>query len=394
MTNNFEYVRDSLINDIETLKSKDGFLYAGFPRFMELFGRDSLISSMELSYLYPQILKNTLIALSKKQGTQYNNNTGEEPGKILHEIAEKNSFKNNANKEEWVKSGIPMYYSIDSTLLFIIACEFYLTEYNDIEFLNLIKVSLENAIKWLLNKSEKNEFLTYNITETQGKLASQGWMDGAWEVYNGLSGDIALIEIQGYMYEALEKYNKLFPENLFYNQIEDKLHFLKKNLDKYFWMGEENYYSPAISINDGKKERIQLITSNAGHLLFTGLLERVKKESIVKRIFEDDMMTPYGIRTLSSHSSKFNPCQYQSGSIWPNDNWMILKGLKSSGFTKEADLLRSHLIDAMITLKNPYEYYSVDIDDNIINPDNLINKPCSPQAWTVGAFLSILDDKF
>ena len=71
MTDNFEYVRDSLINDIETLKSKDGFLYAGFPRFMELFGRDSLISSMELSYLYPQILKNTLIALSKKQGIQY-----------------------------------------------------------------------------------------------------------------------------------------------------------------------------------------------------------------------------------------------------------------------------------------------------------------------------------
>ena len=110
MADNFEYVRDSLINDVKTLKSKDGFLYAGFPRFMELFGRDSLISSMELSYLYPKILKNTLITLSKKQGTQYNNNTGEEPGKILHEIADKNSFKNNANKEEWVKSGIPMYY--------------------------------------------------------------------------------------------------------------------------------------------------------------------------------------------------------------------------------------------------------------------------------------------
>ena len=75
MADNFEYVRDSLINDVKTLKSKDGFLYAGFPRFMELFGRDSLISSMELSYLYPQILKNTLIALSKKQGTQYNNNS-------------------------------------------------------------------------------------------------------------------------------------------------------------------------------------------------------------------------------------------------------------------------------------------------------------------------------
>ena len=66
-------------------------------------------------------------------------------------------------------------------------------------------------------------------------------------------------------------------------------------------------------------------------------------------------MTPYGISTLSPYSSKFNPYQHQSGSIWPNDNWMILKGLKSSGFTKEADLLRSHLIDAMITLKNPYD---------------------------------------
>jgi glycogen debranching enzyme len=394
MADDFKYIRESLLNGMNTLISKKGFMYAGFPRFMELFGRDSLISSMELSYLYPEMLKSTLIILSNKQGTSYNNDTGEEPGKILHELAEKVSFENNIDKEKWVKPGIAMYYSIDSTPLFAIACEFYLNKYNDNRFLNLIKIPLENAIKWLIKKSEKNGFLTYNKIETQGKLASQGWMDGAWETYNELPGDIALIEIQGYMFEALKKYNKIFPENPFYDRIKNILCFLKKNVDKYFWMINENYYSPAVSINNGEIEHIRSVTSNAGHLLFTGLLGKDKKESIVKRIFKNDMMTPYGIRTLSSHSNKFNPYHYQSGSIWPNDNWIILRGLKISGFNNEANTLRSYLLDAIMTLKNPYEYYSVDIYNSIIDISSLVNKPCSTQAWTVGAFISILDNNY
>ena len=176
MSENLQAIHKHLMEYANMLISEDGYIYAGYPRFMDLFGRDSIIYAVELFNINSGILKKTLITLSEKQGKQYNRETREEPGKILHEIANFETFRYYPLKEKWVKPGIPLYHSIDSTPLFLLACKFYIKNIDDADFLNHIKVYMERAVSWMLERSGKTGFLTYNTAETWNKLASQGWM--------------------------------------------------------------------------------------------------------------------------------------------------------------------------------------------------------------------------
>ena len=393
MKENFKVIRKRLVKYVNMLMSENGYMYAGYPRFMELFGRDSIISAVELFHLYPEILKKTLISLAGQQGKVYNAETGEEPGKIPHELANPETFRYYPEKEKWVKPNVPLYYSVDSTPLFVFACELYIKNTNDSDFLNYIRAYMDRAVSMMIKKSQKTGFLTYNASEIENRLATQGWMDGSWGIYGKLSGDIALIEVQGYFYQSLKIYNELFPGNPVAKVIADRLNFMENYIDPYFWMEDQEYYSPAVFFSGKDRERIDTVSSSAGHLLLTEIVSRNRKKSMVKRIFQDDMATPWGIRTISSESKCFDPYKYQSGSIWPHDNWIILHGLRHSGFNEEAELLESYILNAISSVKYPYEYYSVDLNNNIINMEMLEVPPCMPQAWSTGAFIGVLDNK-
>lgn len=393
MEKELEEIRSSLLNELNKIQSVDGYPYAGYPRFMELFGRDSLISSLQLSYLYPDFLKHSLEVLSKYQGNSYNIATGEEPGKILHELSNSNTYISNPDKESWVVLNKPIFFSVDSTPLFIISAILFMKKHSEMYLSSIIK-SIEKAVIWLLNKSESTGFLTYNTTEIHNKLASMGWMDGSWDLYSKLSGDIALIEVQAYTYEALRLFNEIFPFSKLHKIIDDKLSYLRNNINKFFWIDSIKYYSPAISISNGTINALKNITSGPGHLLITDIIDSHKKKMVVETLFGKNMMTSYGIRTVATNDNIFNPFKYQTGSIWPNDNWIIMEGLKRSGFSIEAEKLRVNLLNAVISLKEPLEYYSVDINNNIIPYKDLYISPCEIQAWTIGMFLNVIDNKF
>ncbi|WP_276929956.1 amylo-alpha-1,6-glucosidase [Ferroplasma acidiphilum] len=393
MEKELEEIRSSLLNELNKIQSVDGYPYAGYPRFMELFGRDSLISSLQLSYLYPDFLKHSLEVLSKYQGNSYNIATGEEPGKILHELSNSNTYISNPDKESWVVLNKPIFFSVDSTPLFIISAILFMKKHSEMYLSSIIK-SIEKAVIWLLNKSESTGFLTYNTMEIHNKLASMGWMDGSWDLYSKLSGDIALIEVQAYTYEALRLFNEIFPFSKLHKIIDDKLSYLRNNINKFFWIDSIKYYSPAISISNGTINALKNITSGPGHLLITDIIDSHKKKMVVETLFGKNMMTSYGIRTVATNDNIFNPFKYQTGSIWPNDNWIIMEGLKRSGFSIEAEKLRVNLLNAVISLKEPLEYYSVDINNNIIPYKDLYISPCEIQAWTIGMFLNVIDNKF
>ncbi len=393
MEKELEEIRSSLLNELNKIQSVDGYPYAGYPRFMELFGRDSLISSLQLSYLYPDFLKHSLEVLSKYQGNSYNIATGEEPGKILHELSNSNTYISNPDKESWVVLNKPIFFSVDSTPLFIISAILFMKKHFEMYLSSIIK-SIEKAVIWLLNKSESTGFLTYNTMEIHNKLASMGWMDGSWDLYSKLSGDIALIEVQAYTYEALRLFNEIFPFSKLHKIIDDKLSYLRNNINKFFWIDSIKYYSPAISISNGTINALKNITSGPGHLLITDIIDSHKKKMVVETLFGKNMMTSYGIRTVATNDNIFNPFKYQTGSIWPNDNWIIMEGLKRSGFSIEAEKLRVNLLNAVISLKEPLEYYSVDINNNIIPYKDLYISPCEIQAWTIGMFLNVIDNKF
>ena len=143
-------------------------------------------------------------------------------------------------------------------------------------------------------------FIEYQRENLYG-LFHQSWKDGL-KIY--IQPPIAMVEIQGYYYLTYKEFG-----------LEEKAENLKKKFNEQFWTEDQNYFALAL---DGKKEQVKVITSNPGHLLFTGILDDDKIEKVVRRLFKDDMWTPYGIRTHSSRDPRFDPESYHQGSIWPH----------------------------------------------------------------------------
>ncbi|MCX6760860.1 MAG: hypothetical protein NTZ84_02045 [Candidatus Nealsonbacteria bacterium] len=148
-------------------------------------------------------------------------------------------------------------------------------------------------------------------------------------------------------------------------------------------MEGKKYFTLAL---DGKNKQKETITSNPGHLLFTGILEKDKADLVVKRLFEPDMWTPYGIRTQSTEELDFD---YQSkvlGSIWPHDNWIIAQGLKKLGYNNEYQKIKEAILKAHKEFGYIPELYAVTPEYKLEE----IERACNPQAWASGAVLEFL----
>lgn len=375
---NLKKIKKQLFEEIEKLENKRGFLNAGFPKFDYLFGRDSLISSWQLLKIKPEIEKNTLKILSKLQGKKVNKITGEEPGKILHEYPFEVKSKGNLP--------LPNYFSIDSTLLFIILFSFYFKKTKDIKFLNSHWGNILKAIYWIENYGDvDNDLYIEYQRQHKNALLNQGWKDSD---FLRSKQPIALVEVQGYQYLALKEViylAKVKGENKLAQKLEKRSQLLRENFNNDFWMENLKYFALGF---DGNKKQIKKITSNPGHLLFTRIInDKRKVELVVKRLFKKDLFTLYGIRTHSSNEDDFDPKSYHLGSVWPFDNWIIAQGLKNYGYLKEYQKIKKAILRAYNKLGFLPEYYAV-IDKKIII--DLPSKPCFPQAWSTGALLNFL----
>lgn len=400
---NLRALRDQSLKDLRILKTPEGHLNAGIPRFERPFGRDALIAAFELLLFYPQIAKNTLFALAKLQGLKVDPKTEEEPGKILHELIEKD-LKHLFN-DGWYSNNRRMIYygSIDSTPLWIILFYEYIKYTRDWDTFKKLWLFAKKALFWIDNFGDKDGdgFVEYQRQNPDGfGLRNQGWKDSEDSIRHKdgslASPPIALVEVQGYVYQA-----KLYMARLFRLRFEKlgdlrdlfeaerllyEAELLKQKFNDAFWMPEEEFYALAL---DGNKKQVKVISSNVGHLLFTGIIPKERAEKVTKRLFEEDMFTKWGIRTLSSKEKFFNPQNYHNGTVWPHDNWMIFAGLLRRGRIKEASLIARNITKAFISLECIPELFVV--NDHI----EIYNSACTIQAWASGAalsFLSFLND--
>jgi glycogen debranching enzyme len=383
----FDYFRRKILKkrvifEIRKLKDRRGFLNAGLPKFNRLFGRDSLISAWQLLNEKPGIAKATLEILSQYQGKVINNEREEEPGKILHEF----DFKQKFHPQRHFP--FPYYGSVDSTLLFLILFSFYYQKTKDRRFLDSHWENILKAIHWIEEYGDKDKdfFIEYQKKSKNG-LFHQGWKDG-FEDHLKIEPPVALVEVQGYQYLALKEVANLAEERKNWSlvdELEERAWQLKKKFNEKFWMEDKKYFALAL---DGKKQQKKSITSNPGHLLFTGIIrEKEKIELVVKRLFEKDMFTPYGIRTHSQLEQDFDPKSYHLGSVWPHDNWIIAQGLKKLGYQKEYQKIRKAILRAYKELGYLPEYYGV-VDGKITI--DLPQPPCQLQAWSLGALFDFL----
>ncbi len=382
---------------LRKLSAREGFLLAGIPRFKELFGRDSLISALETLNVSPNILGNTLRILAKNQGRAIDSVTGEEPGKILHELySRKWGTKNDeiSRKQKFPKPDVAYFYSIDSTPLFVIGAEEYYKATHDRDLIGEILHNIVSAVDWIVRYGLKDGLLVYNRDMYGRQLASMCWKDGCWGVYDGLDGDIAAVEVQSYTYRALEGFMEIAKRfDTGYNTgiLKGLLKKLHESTDGRMWMEEIGAYSPALSLKDGK--RITSLTSSQGHLLYSGIINNTMADKVVKSLFGDSMLTKYGIRTTAAGDPYFDEKEYQKGSVWFNDNWFIAKGLQTRGYADEYSELRKRILDYVIEKKYPLEYIGMSRKGRMMDEKGLTVKPCRVQAWTVGAFLDLINEE-
>ncbi|MCX6764500.1 MAG: hypothetical protein NTU58_02210 [Candidatus Nealsonbacteria bacterium] len=392
-TKSTKEIKKKLWHEIESLLHPQlGFIMAGYPRLLGLFGRDSLITSWQLLELKPEIARKTLEILALYQGKKIDYKTGEEPGKIIHEYYPKETsdvwWKKYKAHIKWLKRGEPVYFSVDSTPLFLILLNKYWELGKDKVFLKKIWPNAKSAINWMINFGGLDTgFLKHEKRNPDEGLMSQSWKDGWGGPIEKMASPISVVEVQGYAYFALlsgVKMAKIMKEPFLEKDLEQRAKRLKKSFNEKFWFSSEKFFSLAI---DGKNQQQKIITSNPGQLLFTGICESDKAKAVVKRIFKKDLWTSFGIRNHSAREPDFDPFCYQRGTIWPHDNWIIAEGLKEMGLKKEYQKIKKSLLRVHNELGFLPEFYSA-VNNKIILKNE--KKPCYPQAWASAALLNFV----
>jgi glycogen debranching enzyme len=358
---------------------------AGVPWFAALFGRDSLLSSYETLILNPELANGTLRVLASYQGTERNDERDEDPGKILHE--RRSSEMTATNEVAFGRS----YGSVDSTPLFLILAHEYFRWTGDEVLLRELKQPLIAAARWILDYGDLDGdgLIEYCRRNPKG-LFNQGWKDSG-DANRHADGKIAqppvaLVEVQGYAAHALagasELLSRLGEEELAGRATarSEEIHEL---IEKHFWLEDRRYYAMAL---DRDKNPLRVNGSNPGHLLFARAISRERALQITDRLLDPGLFSGWGVRTLSSEESYFNPMSYHCGSIWPHDNALIGYGMARYGFREEAGRMFQSLYDAALHFHD-YRFPELFCGVERRMKAEPVHYPvsCSPQGWAAGA---------
>jgi len=361
---------------------------AGTPWFAAAFGRDQAVAALQALQLMPSLAKEVISVLAAYQGKQHDDFTEERPGKILHEL----------RLGEMARCGEipfkPYYGTVDATPLWLMLVSRYVEATGDLELARKVWGNIKRALTFLDIEIAPTGYLTYG-GKPGAALSNQGWKDSGDSImYSSgklAQAPIALCEPQGYIYEAwsrLAGIARRLGDEVMAQELACKAKSLKLRFIRDFWMPEHNFVALALD-RDG--EHCDVISSNPGHLLSTGILEEGKAQLVAAKLMSKEMFCGWGIRTLAEGQAAYNPMSYHNGSVWPHDNGLAVEGLAAIGRVKDAQRVLRGLFAAAAhqpDLRLPELFCGFD------NPQTQapIRYPvsCVPQAWAAGTMLQIL----
>lgn len=364
--------------------------YAGVPWYNTAFGRDGIITAMEVLWIAPEIARNTLLFLSRMQATELIPSKDAEPGKILHET----------RSGEMANTGeVPFkqyYGTIDATPLFIMLAGMYYNRTADLGTINQLWPNIEAALTWIdqYGDLDGDGFVEYQHKAENG-LTNQGWKDSYDSIMyaDGVLCEppIALCEVQGYVYGAKKQAADLavaLNKTELADRLKSEAGLLKERFNQEFWDEESGCFALALDMH---KKPCKVVSSNPGHCLFTGIVKAEYAGHLSQALLSPAMFSGWGIRTLSVQEKRYNPMSYHNGSVWPHDNALIAAGLAQYGYQKEALEILSALFRASLFIdlhRLPELYCGFDKRSGEGPTDYPV--ACSPQAWSVAAVFLLL----
>jgi len=362
----------------------------GVPWFVAIFGRDSLIASLQNMIVFPRFALGVLKKLAEYQATEIDDWRDAEPGKILHEVrfGELAHFKRIPHT--------PYYGTADATPLFLIVLHEAWKWLGDVGICREYRDVALRCLDWIdhFGDLDGDGFQEYKTRSSAG-YENMGWKDAGDAIVYPDGRQVrqpkATCELQGYVFDAWMRMGELFEamgEVDRARELRGRATDLQNRFEERFWCEDIGFYAFAL---DPDKQPVRTIASNAGHCLWSGLIRSDRARRVVERLMQPDMWSGWGIRTLSEGVPAYNPISYQRGSVWPHDNGIIALGFKRYGFANEAARIARDISEAasyFVSYRLPELYAGLQRRPGtfpVLYPGANV-----PQAWAAGSVFHLI----
>ncbi len=364
---------------------------AGLPWFMTMFGRDSILTSLQALPFTSELARTTLLALAERQGSRFDDFRDEDPGRIPHEMryGELTAFEERPHS--------PYYGTADATPLWVVLLDEYERWTGDTHLVREVEPEARAALRWIDDFADLqgNGYISYQRRNEDTGLENQCWKD-SWDSISYRDGRLpdyprATCELQGYAYDAKVRAARLarmvWHDTAFADRLDKEAADLKRRFNRDFWVDDGRYFAVAL---DADGAQVDSLTSNIGHLLWSGIVDKSKARAVVGHLMGPGLWSGWGVRTLAEGEGRFNPIGYHTGAVWPFDNSFIAWGLRRYGYKEEAARIAAGILEAA-------DFFAGRLPEAFGGyPREMTKYPveyptaCSPQAWSTGAPLLLL----